>query len=352
MSRPNLAPPRTVPRHRTAPPPAPPPPAPPPPALAPLPPGTRPVAGYEILAHLTRTGWLDVYDAWSHERDCRCLLKTLRPDRRHEPRLRERLLREGRWLEAFSHPHLVRAYETVEAPEPFVVLETLTGETVAHLIGRLHRRLAAPDVAFLGLHLCSALHYLHGRDLLHLDVKPSNVIIDCRRAKLLDLSVARPPGPAPAGIGTPCYLAPEQARGADLSAAADVWGVGITLYEVATGDLPFPEITTTTTDREPAGDAGADTPSGSVSPDDTYGRQRLYPQLEGRAAPVGTARRLPRALAAAVDACLEPDPTARPDIGSLAATFDALLPFHRRDVEPAPSGSAPGQPLREEAAHE
>ncbi|WP_460060934.1 serine/threonine-protein kinase [Streptomyces sp. YKOK-I1] len=344
MSAQHLAPPRAVPRHRTAPPPA------------PLPPGTRPVAGYEILAHLTRTGWLDVYDAWSDERDCRCLLKTLRPDRRHEPRLRERLLREGRWLQAFSHPHLVRAYETVEAPEPLVVLETLSGETVAHLIGRLHHRLAAQDVAFLGLHLCSALHYLHGRDLLHLDVKPSNVIIDCRRAKLLDLSVARPPGPAPPGIGTPCYLAPEQARGTGLSAAADVWGVGITLYEVATGGLPFPEVTTTTTDGEPSRDADADAdgPSTSVPPDDsvTYDRQGRYPQLEGRAARVGTLRRLPRALATAVDACLEPDPTARPDIGSLAAAFDALLPSHRKDVEPASSGSAPGEALREEAAYE
>ncbi|MEU1519820.1 serine/threonine-protein kinase [Streptomyces sp. NPDC005811] len=328
----HLAPPRAGPRHRTTPP------------LTPLPPRARPVAGYEILAHLTRTGWLDVYDAWSDERDCRCLLKTLRPDRRHEPRLRERLLREGRWLQAFSHPHLVRAYETVEAPEPLVVLETLAGETVAHLIGRLRRRLPAQDIAFLGLHLCSALHYLHGRDLLHLDVKPSNVIIDCRRAKLLDLSVARPPGPAPPGIGTPCYLAPEQASGAGLSAAADVWGVGITLYEVATGDLPFPEITTTTTDGEPSGDADAGTPSASVSTGDsgTYDRPGRYPQLEGRAAPVGTLRRLPRTLAAAVDACLAPDPAARPDLASLAAAFDALLPSHRKDVEPASSAPAPG----------
>ncbi|WP_330350868.1 serine/threonine-protein kinase [Streptomyces sp. NBC_00582] len=337
MSRPHLATPPAVSRHRTAPPPA------------PLPPGARPVPGYEILAPLTRTGWLDVYDAWSDERDCRCLLKTLRADRRHEPRLRERLLREGRWLQAFSHPHLVRAYETVETPEPFVVLETLTGETVSHLIGRLRRRLAAHDVAFLGLHLCSALHYLHGRDLLHLDVKPSNVIIDCRRAKLLDLSVARPPGPAPAGIGTPCYLAPEQARGAGLSAAADVWGVGITLYEVATGDLPFPEITATTTDGEPPGGAA---PSASTSPGGTYGRRRRYPQLEGRAAPVGTLRRLPGALATAVDACLEPDPTARPDIGSLAAAFDALLPSHRRDVEPEASGSGLAQSFGEDITYE
>ncbi|MFF3335401.1 serine/threonine-protein kinase [Streptomyces sp. NPDC002888] len=340
MSRPNLPGLPAARTHRTDPP-------------APtLPPGAAPVAGYEVLAHLTRTGWLDVYDAWSYERDCRCLVKMLRPDRRHEARLRERLLREGRWLQAFSHPHLVRAYETVEMPEPLVVLETLTGETVAYLIDRLRHRLAAHDLAFLGVHLCSALHYLHGRGLLHLDVKPSNVTIDCRRAKLLDLSVARPPGPAAAGIGTPCYLAPEQARGGSLSAAADVWGVGITLYEAATGDIPFStafptDSTSTTTDAEPAGgESGAVPTPASLS--DTYSGQHAYPQLEGRAPPVGTRRRLPRGLAVAIDACLEPDPAARPGIGPLAEAFDALLPSHRKDVEPPAPGPAVGQSLRED----
>ncbi|MFD5794948.1 hypothetical protein ACFWIO_15645, partial [Streptomyces diastatochromogenes] len=105
----------------------------------PLAPGARPAPGYEVLAHLTRTGWLDVYDAWSEERACRCVIKLVRPDRLDEGPLRERLLREGRWLREFTHPHLVRAYETFESPEPLVVLETLTGETLSHLIDRLPR---------------------------------------------------------------------------------------------------------------------------------------------------------------------------------------------------------------------
>ncbi|WGD45258.1 hypothetical protein [Streptomyces cathayae] len=104
-----------------------------------LAPGTRPVPGYEVLAHLARTGWLDVYDVWSQERDCRCVVKAVRPDRREQEQLGERLLREGRWLGAFTHPHLVRAYETFESPVPLVVLETLTGETLSHLIHRLRR---------------------------------------------------------------------------------------------------------------------------------------------------------------------------------------------------------------------
>lgn len=327
-------------------------PAPAGPPAPPLPAHSSPAPGYEVLAHLTRTGWLDVYDVWSHERDCRCVLKILRPDRRHEQRLRDRLLREGRWLQTFTHPHLVRGYETMENPEPTVILETLSGETLDHLIYRLHRRLPATDLAFLGQHLCSALHYLHGQGLLHLDVKPSNVVIDCRRAKLLDLSVARPPGPAPAGVGTPCYLAPEQARGEPLTTAADVWGLGITLYEAATGDIPFhtgdTEATTYTSGEGFEGHL--DTGPGP-SPSGTYGRSDRYPQTEGRAAPVLTRRRLPRELAAAIDACLEPHPAARPAIDRLAEEFDAMLPTSRRDVQPSPPQVPAGQSISARATY-
>ncbi|MEU9076652.1 serine/threonine-protein kinase [Kitasatospora sp. NPDC048538] len=265
----------------------------------PLPAGTPLAPGYPVLAHLCRTGWLDVYDAWSEERDCRCVVKVLRPDRRRDRRLRERLLQEGRWLTGFTHPHLVRGYGTGEHPQPYAVLETLTGETLAHLIDRRSRRPAATDLALLGLHLCSAMRYLHGQGLLHLDLKPSNIVIDCRHAKVLDLSIARPPGRGRPGIGTDGYLAPEQADGGLLTAAADVWGIGITLYEAATGDVPF---------------AG--------------------PAPDGPAPPVGRARRLPRPLAEAIDGCLRPDPADRPGLPELAGRLDALLPQSRRAVAP------------------
>ncbi|MGV4987147.1 serine/threonine-protein kinase [Streptomyces sp. NRAIS4] len=278
---------------------------------APLVPGTKPAPGYEILAHLTRTGWLDVYDAWSEERACRCVIKTVRADRRGEGRLGERLLREGRWLREFSHPHLVRGYETVESPEPLVVLETLTGETLSHLVARLRRRPSAADVALLGAQLCSVVHYLHRQGLLHLDLKPANVVVERGHAKVLDLSVARPPGPAPAGVGTFCYLAPEQARGGPLTAAADVWGIGVTLFEVACGDVPF--------DCGETVDESADGSLGSDGTDD------WYPQVEEAAPPIASRRRLPPALAAAVDACLRADPASRPTVAELAAALEPTL---------------------------
>ncbi|MFI6723449.1 serine/threonine-protein kinase [Streptomyces atratus] len=288
----------------------------------PLAPGTKPVPGYEVLAHLARTGWLDLYDAWSEERDCRCVMKALRPDCRHEQRLSDRLLLEGHWLRTFTHPHLVRAYETFESPQPLVVLETLTGETLSHLIHRLPRRPAAGDVALLGVHLCSAIHYLHGHGLLHLDLKPSNVVVDCGHAKVLDLSAARAPGIAPPGVGTFGYLAPEQARGGPLSAAADVWGIGVTLYEVATGDAPF--------------DCGETVAPGDG--DDTGCQDDWYPQLEQSAPPIRSRRRLPRDLATAIDSCLRPGPAARPTIPELAAALDATLPLQRRRIAPSSAG--------------
>ncbi|MFJ7146901.1 serine/threonine-protein kinase [Streptomyces sp. NPDC100445] len=324
----------------------------PPAALAP---GAEPAPGYEVLAHLTRTGWLDVYDAWSVERACRCVIKTVRPDRRDEKRLRERLLREGGWLREFTHPHLTRAYETFESPEPLVVLETLTGETLSHLVHRLRRRPGAADVALLGVQLCSAIHYLHGRGLLHLDVKPSNVVVDCGHAKVLDLSVARPPGPAPAGVGTRGYLAPEQARGGPLTAAADVWGIGVTLFEVACGDVPFPRDDDHARAARAAraangangenGANGANGENGENGDGPSTGHERRegcercdgagegtgstggwYPQLNRSAPPIGSRRRLPSAVADAVDACLRADPSSRPAVDDLAAALRSALP--------------------------
>ncbi|MGW2176548.1 serine/threonine-protein kinase [Streptomyces sp. NPDC001732] len=296
----------------------------------PLAPGASPAPGYEVLAHLARTGWLDLYDAWSEERGCRCVVKMLRPDLRDEPGPRERLRREGHWLRAFTHPHLVRAYETFDSPEPVVVLETLTGETLSHLVGRLRRRVSAQDLALLGVQLCSALHYLHGRGLLHLDLKPSNVVVDCGHAKVLDLSTARPPGIAPAGIGTFRYLSPEQARGGPLSAAADVWGIGITLYEVATGEAPFAS-------GRPL-NATHDTDATGTTTDVTADAMDRYPQLARTAPPVGSRRRLPHELATAIDACLRPDPATRPTVPALAAALGT-----RRTS--APGGAAGARPL-------
>ena len=195
-----------------------------------LPPGFRPVA---LLAHGRR---LDTWDAWDLARRTRVVIKTVRPDRRSEGPVAASLLAEGAVVTSLAHPHLVRGFAVFDDP-PSVVLETLRGATLAAEID--DGALSLPDVAELGLQLTSVLAYLHAHDWLHLDVKPANVVVDHGRAVLIDLSMAARPGDGTPGAGTRGYLAPEQARGCGLSTATDVWGLGATLLEALTGEVPF-----------------------------------------------------------------------------------------------------------------
>jgi serine/threonine protein kinase len=258
--------------------------------------------GYEVIAHLHRSNNFDVYDAWSEGRASRCIAKTPIPDLIEDRDLIRGLIREGRLLRKLTHPHIVRAYETIRKPRPTLILETLTGATLAYLIDTSSRRLPLKDIAHLGLHLCSAIQYLHHHGTLHLDLKPSNIVSECQRAKILDLSIARPPGRGRKHAGTRNYMAPEQARGDYLSPAADVWGIGAVLFEAATGELPFD------------------------APDD----EDRYEQLERRAEPVRSYRRVPAAFNDLVGSCLEPEPTQRPAVGELASALRDLVHKPRR----------------------
>jgi eukaryotic-like serine/threonine-protein kinase len=260
-----------------------------------LPDGAAVAPGYEVLAHLSRGRSLDVYDVWSIERDCRCVVKVVRPDRQ-APRVRRRLVREGDLLLRLIHPHFVRAYELRRRPRTVLILETLGGETAEHMIEKSRRRLAIVDVAHLGVQLCSAIGYLHGTGFLHLDLKPANMIVQNGQAKVIDLSLCRLPGPVPRGLGTPPYLSPEQARGGRADRASDIWGIGATLYEAATGERPFPDA-----------------------------RRNHYPQLERRAPMVSGSRRAPARFNSLISACLEPEPADRPSTDELADELDELI---------------------------
>ena len=239
--------------------------------------------GYTVLEHLHRSLRLDTYHAWSEERACGCVAKVLRPERSEDPGERARLREEGERLVALAHPHVVRGYEV--APGPVVVMETLTGATLAHLLDERPDGLEASEVAWLGRHLASALRYLHGRGLVHLDVKPANVVAEAGRAKLIDLSVAQPPGPCPADCGTPGHQAPEQLDGGIAGPATDAWALGALLLEAATGLAPR-EVRV------------------------TRGR-RLR-------------RRLGEAAGEAVLACLRRDPARRPSLADLDAALAPL----------------------------
>lgn len=276
----------------------------------PHPPGYQLAPGYEVIEHVRRGEDLDSYEAWSAQRYCRCFIKTLRPDCATDRDARRDLRREARLLLSLTHPHLVRGYEYVR-PEggqaPLLVLENLTGATLGYILDGASQRLGTADLGHLGQHLCSALRYLHSRGHLHLDIKPSNIIASHGVARLIDLSLARPPGRCHRGIGTPGYMSPEQIAGGDLGPPADVWGVGLVLYEAATGIQPF-DI--------PGRPTSANSNTSTLS--------RCEMQLARPAPKLRARRRLSTDVADIIDACLHRDPDQRPTLERLAAALATL----------------------------
>ena len=279
--------------------------------------------GYEVIEHLRRGKRLDVYDVWSGERTCRCVAKTIAPDRLNEEKARSKLVGEAQLLMSLTHPNIVRAYELVEdaAGTPVLILETLTGRTVSHLIDEFDEGMELRDVMWLGTHLCSAIAYLHKHGFLHLDVKPDNVISEGGRARLIDLSISGREGPSAAGAGTYDYLAPEQARGEDVSAATDVWGIGITMYEALTGTVPFEPDDGEDEDDHDSGSSDDEDSSDYTDASNDYDPD-VYPQATERAPSVAERRdELPPEVIEIVDACLEPAPRDRPSVGELAGAL-------------------------------
>jgi serine/threonine protein kinase len=264
-----------------------------------VPAGEEVLPGYRVVSLLAHGRRIDTYDVHSTLRDCRCVVKILRPDRRDDPRVRAAVELEARLLTELSHPHLVRGYEAHSDPAPAMVLETLGGATLAALID--DGPLGLSDVALLGVQMSSVLGYLHRNGWLHLDVKPDNVVVDAGRATLIDLSLVDTPGSGRPGAGTRGYLAPEQAVGENLSAATDVWGLGVTLIEALTGEMPHgDEATWDSRPRIPV----------------------VHRRLPRPPAPV---EHLPAPVDTLLRACLARSPQDRP---TLAELRDGLTPYH------------------------
>ena len=116
-----------------------------------------------------------------------------------------------------------------------LVLEALPGMTLEYWLSEAER-LETGDLAHLAEHLCSAVSYLHHHELLHLDLKPGNLLCSYGVVRLIDLSLARPPGLGRRGRGDACLSRPRAgAREGALTPATDVWGIGVVLWESAAG---------------------------------------------------------------------------------------------------------------------
>jgi serine/threonine protein kinase len=206
------------------------------------------ITGYELVRPLGGGPLTQVFAARELESDEACVLKVLRPDWEDQTTAIKLLQREARALLAVKHPHLVRLIQAHVTTTPFyLVMEHLEGET---LLARLRRsfRLDIAATIWLCRQIAEALTALHRSGFLHGDVKPDNVcLIKDGKAVLVDLGFAHRVGENAAFLragyvlGTANYLAPEVCRqeseGAETS---DVFSLGVMLYEMLTGQLPYP----------------------------------------------------------------------------------------------------------------
>ena len=259
--------------------------------------------GLHWLQLLGRSRTHEVVLAWEDTLLTTVAVKLLLPDRSDNEGARAALANEAAALMTLQHPSLPRCFSTeLDGPRPHLVMELVEGPRLSTLIRR-QGLLGVEQALPLTLQLCAALHYMSTRGMVHLDVKPKNVIM-APPPRLIDLSIARSVDRARTTshpIGTDRYMAPEQCGTGDhasIGPSTDVWGLGATLFEAVNGKPPFP-----------AGD-----PEGR-------GAER-FPQLVSEPRPM--VRHVPTALASPIRAALERRPSDRP---TAAEIVDELGPI-------------------------
>jgi eukaryotic-like serine/threonine-protein kinase len=190
-------------------------------------------------------GMSTVYRAFDQTLERTVAIKLMHRSLSGDPQQLERFRREARAAARLSHPHVVTVIDAGEDDgHPFIVFEFVAGETLKGRIKRLERLPVVEAVAY-AIEIGRALGAAHAERLVHRDVKPQNVLIDPDgRAKVTDFGIARSledGGLTATGrvLGTTDYVSPEQALGEDVTAASDVYSLGVVLYEMLTGDLPF-----------------------------------------------------------------------------------------------------------------
>lgn len=270
--------------------------------------GTFIAEGRSILKHLGGGSQYEVYLAWDEHLFSLVVAKLLRPDRVGSERDQRDIRREVEVLHQLSHPILVRCFGAVfDGPHPHFLLEHIEGPTLRRLIKR-HGPLPLEQLLPLALHIASALHYLSAEHLVHLDVKPSNIVMGMP-PRLIDLSIARTHEAAARihrSIGTDAYMPPEQCDPAAwperIGPAADIWGLGATLYHAVVGKVPFPR------------------PQGARESDDPTLR---FPQLVAEPEPFP--QEVPSLLRDLLLTMLAKDPVQRPTAAEVVTTLGPLV---------------------------
>src|SRR4051794_14637459 len=190
-------------------------------------------------------GMSTVYRAFDETLERSVAIKVLHADMSQDPSQLERFRREARAAARLSHPDVVTVIDAGEDDgQPFIVFEYVEGETLKERIRRLGRLPVAEAIAY-SIEIGRALMAAHAERIVHRDVKPQNVLIDPEgRAKVTDFGIARSlelDGLTAAGrvLGTTDYVAPEQAIGEGATEQSDIYSLGVCLWEMLTGDVPF-----------------------------------------------------------------------------------------------------------------
>jgi eukaryotic-like serine/threonine-protein kinase len=290
-----------------------------------LPAGER-VGQYEIVATVGRGGMGVVYKAYDARLDRHVALKFLPSPLAADAAARARLMNEARAASALDHPNICTVYDIGELDDGrvYLALAYYEGETL-EAKGR-GGPLAVDEAVAITRQIAQALRAAHRRGIVHRDIKPSNVMItDEGMVKILDFGIAKlREGDMPAeaaAMGTLPYMSPEQTTGAGADARADLWSLGVVMYEMLTGRLPF---------------EGADP-------------QRLVHAIRHEPFAPAAARRpsLPPPVVRIIETCLRKDPAARyQDAAEVLAELSAFggpaaaAPVPARRVAIVPLGSA------------
>jgi serine/threonine-protein kinase len=200
---------------------------------------------YRLDARIGSGGMSTVYRAFDETLERQVAVKLMNREVTSDSDQLERFRREARAVAQLSHPHVVGVIDAGEDDgRPYIVFEYVEGETLKDRIQRLGR-LPIPEAVAYSIEISRALGAAHARHIIHRDVKPQNVLIDQEgSAKVTDFGIARTleeDGLTAAGrvLGTTDYVSPEQALGHHVNGQSDLYSLGIVLYEMLTGEVPF-----------------------------------------------------------------------------------------------------------------
>ena len=208
------------------------------------------IGNFQIVEEIGRGGMATVYKAYQTTLGRYVALKVLPPFFQQDTQFLRRFDQEARAAAQLDHPNIVKIYEAGEADGlHFIAMEYVEGESLQDLLRRTGRPLDLATTAHIIAQVASALDYAHARGVVHRDVKPSNILLTRDgRAVLTDFGIARAAGfsrltQTGAVVGTPEYMSPEQARGQEPDRRSDVYSLGVVLYQMLAGVVPFSSTT-------------------------------------------------------------------------------------------------------------